>query len=62
LTPAQANRAFIYLGACVIAEIRLAREQQLHVRVTHTINAIQESVDLARKVFNRVYRRVPERM
>lgn len=56
------NRALIYLGACVIAGLRLAREKQVNVRVIPTINAIEESVDLSHEIFNRVFRRVPDRM
>ncbi|MGA2051138.1 MAG: hypothetical protein ABSG96_25890, partial [Terracidiphilus sp.] len=41
------NRGMVYLGACLIAGIRLARERQVNVRVSPTGNAIEESVDLA---------------
>lgn len=54
------NRGMIYLGACLIAGIRLAREKQVNVRVVPTRNAIEESVELAHEIFNRVFRRVPE--
>jgi hypothetical protein len=37
----------VYLGACLIAGIRLARERQVNVRVVPTDKAIEESVDLA---------------
>ena len=56
------NRSLIYFGACLIAGIRLAREKQVHVRVIPTSNAIDESVDLAHEIFNRVFRKVPDRM
>lgn len=56
------NRAMVYLGACLIAGIRLARERQVNVRVTPTSKAIEESVDLAYEIFNLVFRKVPERM
>jgi hypothetical protein len=56
------NRAMVYLGACLIAGIRLARERQVNVRVVPTGKAIEESVDLAYEIFNRVFRRVPERI
>jgi hypothetical protein len=56
------NRAIIYLGACMIAGIRLAREKQVKVRVIPTSRAIEESVEVAHEVFNRVFRRVPEKM
>jgi hypothetical protein len=38
------NRGLVYLGACLIAGIRLAREQQVTVRVVPTGKAIEESV------------------
>jgi hypothetical protein len=40
------NRGMVYLGACLIAGIRLARERQVNVRVVPTHTAIEESVDL----------------
>jgi hypothetical protein len=56
------NRSLIYVGACMIAGIRLAREKQVNVRVVPTIHAIEESVDLAHEIFNRVFRKVPVEM
>jgi hypothetical protein len=56
------NRGMVYLGACLIAGIRLAREKQVNVRVIPTSQAIDESVDLAYAKFNRVFRKVPERV
>lgn len=56
------NRGMIYLGACLIAGIRLARERQVNVRVVPTGQAIEESVDLAHEIFNRVFRKVPEQV
>jgi len=56
------NRGMIYLGACIIAGIRLARERQVNVRVVPTRQAIEESVDLAHEIFNRVFRKVPEQI
>lgn len=56
------NRALIYLGACMIAGIRLAREKQVNVRVIPTVHAIEESVDLAHEIFLRVFRKVPEKV
>lgn len=53
------NRGMVYLGACLIAGIRLAREKQVNVRVVPTGHAIEESVALALEVFNRVFRKVP---
>ena len=56
------NRGMAYLGACLIDGIRLARERQVNVRVVPTGKAIEESVDLAYEIFNRVFRRVPDRV
>jgi hypothetical protein len=56
------NRGMVYLGACLIAGIRLARERQVNTRVLHTTVAIQESVDLAHEIYNRVFRKVPEKL
>ena len=56
------NRGMIYLGACLIAGIRLARERKVNVRVVPTRRAIEESVDLAHEVYNRVFRKVPEKV
>jgi hypothetical protein len=56
------NRGMVYLGACLIAGIRLARERQVNVRVVPTGKAIEESVELACEIFNRVFRRVPEQV
>jgi hypothetical protein len=56
------NRGMIYLGACLIAGIRLARERKVNVRVVPTRQAIEESVDLAHEVYNRVFRKVPEKV
>ena len=38
------NKSMVYLGACLIAGIRLARERQVNVRVVPTGKAIEESV------------------
>ena len=54
------NRGMVYLGACLIAGIRLAREKQVNVRVIPTGQAITESVDLAHEIYNRVFRKVPD--
>lgn len=56
------NRTLIYMGACMIAGIRLAREKQVNVRVIPTSHAIDESVELAHEIFNRVFRKPSERM
>jgi hypothetical protein len=45
-----------------IAGIRLARERQVNIRVVPTREAIGESVDLAKEIFNRVFRKVPEQV
>jgi hypothetical protein len=44
----------VYLGACLIAGIRLARERQVNIRVRPTRETIEESVDLAHEIYNRV--------
>jgi len=56
------NRGMVYLGACLIAGIRLARERQVNVRVVPTRQAIDESVELAHQIFNQVFRKVPEKV
>jgi hypothetical protein len=56
------NRNMVYLGACLIAGIRLAREKQVNVRVVPTIDAIEESVDLAQDIFIRVFSRAAQRI
>jgi hypothetical protein len=56
------NKGMIYLGACLIAGIRLARATQVNHRVIPTSNAIDESVDLAHEIYNRVFRKVPEHL
>jgi len=56
------NRGMIYLGACLIAGMRLARERQVNIRVVPTRQTIEESVDLAHEIFNRVFRKVPEQV
>jgi hypothetical protein len=56
------NKGMVYLGACLIAGIRLARERQVNIRVIPTRNAIEESVELAHEIFNCVFRRVPEQL
>jgi hypothetical protein len=40
----QMNKGMVYLGACLIAGIRLARERQVNVRVIPTRTAIVEPV------------------
>ena len=51
-----------HLGACLIAGIRLARATHVNHRRIPTSDAINESVDLAHEIYNRVFRRVPERL
>jgi hypothetical protein len=56
------NRALVYFGACIIAGLRLARERQVNFRVVPTSTAIDESVDLAHEILNRVFRKIPARI
>jgi hypothetical protein len=56
------NRSLVYLGACIIAGLRLARERQVNVRVVPTSNAIEEPIDLSYEIYNRVLRKVPDRL
>jgi hypothetical protein len=56
------NRGVVYLGACLIAGIRLAREKQVNVRVIPTIHAIDESVELAFDIFVRVFSRSAQKI
>src|SRR5271170_2598890 len=56
------NKGTIYLGTSLISGIRLARETHVNHRVIPTSNAINESVDLAHEIYNRVFRKVPERL
>lgn len=49
------NRSLVYLGACIIAGLRLAREKQVNIRVVPTRTAIEESVDLSHEIFNGVF-------
>jgi hypothetical protein len=56
------NRGMVYLGACLIAGIRLGRERQVSIRVVPTRMAIEESVELAHEIFNRVFRKVPAKV
>ena len=56
------NKSMVYLGACLIAGIRLERERQVNVRVVPTSHAIDESVELAHEIYNRVFRIVPQKL
>jgi hypothetical protein len=40
----------------------LAREKQVNIRVVSTRTAVEEPVNLAHEIFNRVFRRVPEQL
>jgi hypothetical protein len=55
-------KAAVEAAAMTSAGIRLARERQLNVRVLPTSAAIDESVELAHEIFNRVFRKVPEKI
>jgi hypothetical protein len=56
------NRSLVYLGACLIAGIRLAREKQVNMRVVPTRTAVEESIDMAHEIFNQVFRKVPAKL
>jgi hypothetical protein len=56
------NKGMIYLGACLIAGRRLARATHVNHRQLPTSDAINESVDLAHEIYNRVFRKVPEKL
>jgi hypothetical protein len=56
------NKTLIYLGACIIAGLRLARASQVNVRVVPTDKAIEESIDLSHEIFNRVFRTTYKRL
>jgi len=56
------NRTLVLPGRLHYRRLRLAREKQVNVRVIPTSTAIEESVDLAHEIFNRVFRRVPDRV
>ena len=58
----RANRSLIYFGACIIAGLRLAREKQVSARVIPMSHAIDESCDLAHEIFNRIFRKVPDKL
>jgi hypothetical protein len=56
------NRNLIYLGACIIAGLRLARQNQVNVRVIPIRDAVDESVELAHDIYSRVFRQMPKAM
>jgi hypothetical protein len=49
-------------GSLLVSGRRLAREKQVKVRVRPTGVAIDESVDLAHEIFNRVFRKAYRRL
>jgi hypothetical protein len=56
------NRNLIYFGACIIAGLRLARQNQVNVRVSPISIAVDESVELAHDIYSRVFRKAPKAM
>jgi hypothetical protein len=50
------ERNVIYLGACLIAAVRLAREEKIKL-VPRVICKIDDSIQLARMVWNHMMRR-----
>ena len=56
------NKGMVYLGACLIAGIRLAREKQVNMRVIPTRTAVEESIDMAKEIYSQVFRKAPEQM
>jgi hypothetical protein len=56
------NRNLIYLGACIIAGLRLARQNQVNVRIIPIRDAVEESVELAHDIYSRVFRKMPKAM
>ena len=56
------NRNLIYFGACIIAGLRLARQNQVNVRVIPIGVAVEESIELARDIYSRVFRKMPRAM
>jgi hypothetical protein len=56
------NRNLIYFGACIIAGLRLARQNQVNVRVVPISIAVAESVELAHDIYSRVFRMMPKAM
>ena len=47
------QRSLIYFGACIIADLRLARERQVNIRVVPTSQAIDESINPAHETICR---------
>jgi hypothetical protein len=56
------NRNLVYFGACTSAGLRLARQNQVNVRVIPIRDAVEESVELAHDIYSRVFRKMPKAM
>jgi hypothetical protein len=56
------NRNLIYFGACILVGLRLARQNQVNVRVIPIGVAVGESIELAHDIYSRVFRRMPKAM
>jgi hypothetical protein len=56
------NRNLIYFGACIVAGLRLARQNQVNVRVIPIGVAVGESIELAHDIYSRVLRKMPKAM
>jgi DNA-binding GntR family transcriptional regulator len=54
------NRGMVYLGACLIAGLRLAHQRQADVRVVPTNRSIEESLELAHEIYDRFSGKVSE--
>jgi hypothetical protein len=54
--PSSRERNVIYLGACLIAAVRLAREEEIKL-VPRVICKIDDSIRLAEMVWNHLMRR-----
>jgi len=56
------HKTLIYLGACLIAGMRLARERQADPKGLQVRAAIDQSIDLSHEIFNRVFRKAYTRL
>jgi hypothetical protein len=56
------NQNLIYFGACIVAGLRLARQNQVNVRVVPISIAVAESVELAHDIYTRIFRIMPKAM
>jgi hypothetical protein len=54
------NRELIYMAACTIAGIRLARESQINPRVIPTADAIEQCAVLAIELFQQIFGHAPD--